>query len=218
MIAIISSGFCAPIDKSFQDREDKSPDELGVLLDQVVMDDDAVADRVDAAVGEPEHARLVVAADLHARHIALGEAGDGGDLPGDQRGRAASGIDVGDPDLAGIEAAALHESGPLLKLGRAGRDGNGFALEVLRRLDVGVREHDYRGRIAPVDAGDGPDAHALRDAVADHKAVRKSELRRLAGDELRGAAGTLARTEVDVEAGLLVVALVLRHRKPAWGP
>src|SRR5262245_61341185 len=93
------------IQEALEARRDKSADELGILLDEIVVVDDAVAHRGHAAVGIPEDARLLVTADLDARHIALRITSDGGHLPGDQRGRAAGGIDVGDANLARIEIA-----------------------------------------------------------------------------------------------------------------
>jgi len=103
---------------------------------EIGMHDDAIAHDGDAAVRIPEDARLLVAADLHARHIALGKAGNGGNLTSDQRRRTAGRIDVGDANLAPVEAAALHKSGPLLELGRTRGDGNAFSLEIFRGLDV----------------------------------------------------------------------------------
>src|ERR1700730_4743058 len=99
--------------KSLEGGGDEPPNELGFLFDQIVMDDDAVADRRDAAIGIPEDSRLGAAADLHARDLTERVASDGGDLPGDQRRRAAGGIDVDDANLAGVETAAAHEGRPL---------------------------------------------------------------------------------------------------------
>ncbi len=65
-------------------------------------------------------------------------------------------------------------------------------------------------RIAAIDARHHLDVQALGNAVADHIAVGKPELRGLAGDELRGTAGALARTDIHVEPDLSVEALLLR--------
>ena len=92
------------------------------------MNDDAVAHSGDAAIGIPEDSSLLVTANLDARHIALGITGDRGDLAGDQSRRAAGGIDIGEPNLASIKAAALHEGGPLHKLSSPSWAANGLAL------------------------------------------------------------------------------------------
>src|SRR5262249_40119161 len=149
------------IEKAFEGRGDEAADELGVLLDEIVMDDYAVAHRRHAAIGIPKDASLFVAADLDTRHIALRVAGDGRDLPGDQSWRTSGGIDIGDANLAGIEAAALYESRPLLKLGCSRRDGNGLSLQIFRGLDIRLVQHHDRGRVAPEDSGDHLDAHPL---------------------------------------------------------
>ncbi len=211
-------GVLAPIQEALEACRDEGFDQGGILLDQVVVDHDAVADDVDAAVGVPEHAGLLVAADFHRRNLPLGEAGNRRDLARYQRRRGAGRIDADDPDLAGVDTAALREGRPLLELGRPWGERDAFSFQVLRGLDVGIGEHDHRGRIAPVDAGDGPDAHALGDAVADHEAVRIAELGRLAGDQLGGAARALAGPDVDVEAGLGIEALVLRHHETGIRP
>src|SRR5712692_3604687 len=206
------------IEEALEGCGDEAADELGVLLDEVGMDDDAVAHRGHAAIGVPQDTRLLVAADLDARHIALRIAGDGGNLPGDQCRRAAGGIDIDNANLAGIEAAALHEGGPLLKLGCSRGYGNGLSLEVFRRPDVRfIEDHDC-GRIAPEDAGDHPDAHPLRHAGPDDKSIREAELRRLAGNELGSASRPLAGADLDIEPGLLVEAFVLRDQETRIRP
>src|SRR6516165_11502920 len=141
--------------------------------------------------------RLFIAPDLNARHIALSIAGDRGDLAGDESRRAAGRIDIGEPNLAPIKAAALHEGGPLHKLGPPSWTGNGLALQILWSLNVGLIEHHDRGRVASVDSGHHLDAHPFRYAIADHKTVCEAELRRLAGDELGGAPRALTRTDFD---------------------
>ncbi len=198
----------ARVDESLERGRDKIADQLGVLLDQVVVRDDAVAHRVDAAVGKPEYPRLHIAADLHARRLSLDEAGDRRDLPGDQRRRGAGRIDVDHADLGRVEPAALGEGRPLQELRRSGGDGDRLAFQILRRGDGRILAHDHASRIAPIDRRDRADVHAFRHAVSDDEAVGESDLRRLAGDELRGAARTLALPHVDVETGLLVEALV----------
>ena len=117
-----------PVKKASEARGDKGPDDLGIVLDEIGMNDDAVAHRGDAAIGIPEDPSLLVAANLDARHQALGIPGDRGDLAGDQSRRAAGGIDIGEPNLASIKAAALHEGGPLHKLGSPSWAANGLAL------------------------------------------------------------------------------------------
>src|SRR5262249_11475961 len=158
-------------------------------------------------------ARLLAAADLDRRHLALHEPGDRLHLAGDQRRWRAGRVDAHHANLVAVELAAFDEGRPLLELGRAGRDRDALAFEVLRRVDGGVGEHRDAGRIAPVDPGDRTDVHSFRDAVADHETVGEPDLRRLAGDQLRGAARALARAELDVEAGLFVEALLLRHHE-----
>jgi len=69
--------------------------------------------------------------------LTQGVAGDGRNLPRDQRGRTACWIDIGDANLAAVQPAALDEGGPLLELGRAGGNGDGLAFQILRRLDAG---------------------------------------------------------------------------------
>src|SRR5262249_20266295 len=100
----------------------------------------------------------------------------------------------------------------------SGRNGNGLALKVLRRLDLGVGEDDDRGRIATIQSGDRPDVHALRHAVADDIAVREAKLRRLAGNELGGVSGSLAGANLDVETDLFVKAFVLCHHEASIRP
>jgi hypothetical protein len=82
-------------------------------------------------------------------------------VSGNQRWGTSSRIDVGDANLACIEAAAFHEGGPLLKLGCPGRYGNGFSLQIFRALDVRLLQHHDRGWVAPEDSGNHLDAHAL---------------------------------------------------------
>jgi hypothetical protein len=147
--------------------------------------------------------------DLDARHIALRIASDGGNLSGDQCRRAAGRINIGDADLAGIEAAALHEGGPLLKLGCSRGYGNGLSLEVFRGPDIRFIENHDCSWIAPENAGDHLDVHPLRHAGADDKTVGKAELRRFGGNEL-GASRPLAGADLDIEPYLLVEAFVLR--------
>src|SRR5262249_35125462 len=160
------------------------------------------ADRDDAAVGIPEHARLLVAADLDRRNLALHEAGDRVHLAGDERRRRAGRVDGHHANLVAIELAAFDEGGPLLELGGARRDRDALAFEVRGRTDGGIGQHRDAGRIAPIDAGDRTDVHPLGHAVADDEAIGEAELGRLAGNQLRGAARALAGTEVDVETGL----------------
>ena len=81
------------------------------------MNDDAVADRGDAAVGIPEDTRLGVATDFHAWDLTQRVAGNGRNLPRYQRRWAACGIDIDDTNFAGIEPATLDEGRPLLELG-----------------------------------------------------------------------------------------------------
>src|SRR5262245_7327335 len=182
------------------------------------MNNDTVADRGHAAVGIPEYTRLRVAADFHAWDLTQRVAGNGRNLPRYQRRRAARGIDIDDADLAGIEPTTLDESRPLLELSRTGCNGNGLALKVLRRLDVGVGEDDDRSRIATIQSGDCHDTHAFRDTVPHDIAVREAKLRRLAGDELSGVSGPLAGANLDVEAGLFVKAFVLCHHEAGIRP
>ncbi len=149
--------------------------------------------------------------------LALGIAGDRDNLPV-QRRRGAGRIDIGDADFVAIELAAFDEGRPLLELGAARRDADRLAFQILQRLDVGVREHHHGSRILAVDRRHGPDVDAFRHAEADNETVGKAELRRLAGDELRGAAGAFARADVDVETDLAVEALVLRDHEAAVRP
>src|SRR5262252_10556799 len=121
-------GMRTPVKEASEARGDKGPDDLGIVLDEIGMNDDAVAHSGDAAIGIPEDSSLLVTANLDARHIALGITGDRGDLAGDQSRRAAGGIDIGEPNLASIKAAALHEGGPLHKLSSPSWAGNGLAL------------------------------------------------------------------------------------------
>src|SRR5436190_18960735 len=151
------------------------------------MNDDAVAHRRHAAIGIPKDASLFIAPDLNAWHIALRITCDRGDLAGDQSRRAAGGIDIGEPNLAAIKAAALHEGGPLHKLGSPSWTGNDLALQILWSFDVGLIQHHDGGRVAPVDSGHHLDAPPLGYAVTDDKTVREAELCCLAGDELGGA-------------------------------
>src|SRR6266478_7958980 len=101
-----------------------------------------------------------------------------GTCPVTSAGGLPAGFDVDDANLTGIETAALHEGGPLLKLSSAGGYGDCLPLQILRAPDVGFVEHDDGGRIAPEDAGDHLDAHSLGHAGPDHKAVREAELGR----------------------------------------
>src|SRR5262249_59212306 len=78
-------GMRARMEKALHARGDEAADELGLLLEEIVVHDDAVADRDDAAVRVPEYARLLAAADLDRRHLALHEPGDRLHLAGDQR-------------------------------------------------------------------------------------------------------------------------------------
>src|SRR5262249_6141396 len=151
----------AAIEKALEAGGDEAADELGVLLDEVGMDNDAVAHCRHTAIGIPKNARLFVAADLDARHIALRVAGYGGNPSGDQSWRTFGRGDIGDADLAGIEPAAPFESPPLLELGCPPWYCNGFSLQVFRRLDIRVLQHHDRGRIAPEDSRDHLDAHPL---------------------------------------------------------
>jgi hypothetical protein len=64
----------------------------------------------------------------------------------------------------------------LLELGAERRDADGLALEVLRRLEVGLRENDDGCRVAPKDRADRADIHALGLAEPDDIAVNESEL------------------------------------------
>ena len=182
------------------------------------MNDDTVADRSDATVRIPEYTRLRVAADFNAWDLTQRVAGDGRNLPRYQRRWAACGIDIDDTNFAGVEPTTLDEGRPLLELGRSGRNGNGLALKVLGRLDVGVGEDDGRGRIATIESGDRPDVHSLRHAVADDIAVREAKLRRLAGNELGGVSGSLAGANLNVETDLFVKAFVLCHHKASIRP
>src|SRR5262249_1956074 len=55
---------CTAIEKAWEARGDEAADELGVFLDEIVVDDYAVAHRRHAAIGVPKNASLFVAADL----------------------------------------------------------------------------------------------------------------------------------------------------------
>src|SRR5262249_15136709 len=140
----------SPVQKSFEAGSDEIPDQFGILFDQIVVNDDTVADRGDAAVRIPEDTRFRVAANFHAWDLAQCVAGNGRNLPRYQRRRAPRGIDIDDTNFAGIEHATLYESRPLLEWGGPSRNSDGLALEVLRRLDVGVGKDDDRGRIATI--------------------------------------------------------------------
>src|SRR6266511_5805514 len=82
---------------------------------------------------------------------------------------------------------------------------------------VVVLEDDDRGRIAAIDRRHHRDAQILGDAVADHVSIRESEHGRLAGDKLRRASGSAPRSDVDVETGFGVVALVFRDHEAGIG-
>src|SRR5262249_58033660 len=117
-----------PVKEASEARGDKGPDDLGIVLDEIGMNNDAVAHRGDAAISIPEDPSLLVAANLDARHIALGIAGDRGDLAGDQSRRAAGGVDIDEAKLCPLKAPPFHPSGPLHKLGSPSCAPNGLAL------------------------------------------------------------------------------------------
>src|SRR5262249_8430824 len=127
---------CTAIEKASEARGNEAADELGVVLDEIGMDDDAVAHRRHAAIRIPQDASLFVAARLFTLHVSLCVPGEGGYLSGNQRWGPSGRIDGGDANLARMEPAAFHEGGPLLKLGCPGRYGNDFSLQILRALDI----------------------------------------------------------------------------------
>src|SRR5262249_11389231 len=84
---------CTAIEKAFEARGNETADELGVVLDEIGMDDDTVAHRRHAAIRIPEDASLFVAADLDTRDVTLCVTGDGRDLSGNQRWGTSGRID-----------------------------------------------------------------------------------------------------------------------------
>src|SRR3546814_5995958 len=77
------------------------------------MDNDAVADGGDAAVGEPEDANLRAATDLDGRKRALGEARHGVDPAADQRRLLGDVVDGDRPHRRRIDIAAFGAGRPL---------------------------------------------------------------------------------------------------------
>jgi hypothetical protein len=111
--------------------------------------------------------------------------------------------------------APLTKAGPLQEHSAACSYRDGFAFEILRRLDAGIGEGDDGGRPAPKNAADGFDRHALGDAVGGDKAVGEADLRRLAGDQLRGAGRAFSGGDRNVEPGFAIKALFMRHDEAA---
>jgi|GraSoi2013_115cm_1033766.scaffolds.fasta_scaffold90208_2 FixJ family two-component response regulator len=68
----LSLGIICYLPKPFRDDDlidsihSKGPDDLGIVLDDIGMNDDAIAHRGDAAIGIPEDPSLLVAANLDA--------------------------------------------------------------------------------------------------------------------------------------------------------
>src|SRR5580658_445774 len=135
------------------------------------MHDDAVRYGGDPRIGEPENADLLLAANFERWHVTRNVAADGVDLAVNNCRANASRIDIDDLDFRGINPGALTEGRELLGHRAAGADCDGLAFEIFGRLDRRISEQHDGARVAPEDAADGPDAHALRVTVSNNVAV-----------------------------------------------
>src|SRR6202050_1649875 len=206
-----------PVQETLDRRRNERANDVRIAHEQILMDDDAVADNVDADVGEPQDAGFFLAEDFDARHVTGGVTAKCIALAADEGRTESRRVNVDDVDLGRVDTGTFDESRPLLEYRAARVHGDGFAFEVLRSLDGGFGKHHDGGWPAPENAADGLDGHPFGDAIANHKAVRKTNLCSLAGNQLRSATGTLARADRNVEPGLAKESLLVRDHEADVG-
>ncbi len=214
------------VDDAAVEGGDDGAQGVGTLVHQLAGDDQAVGIEVHAVVAVIDEAELLVRIDaggLGREADRVDEAEGPVDLAALEHLLAQVRRHVGDRHLGRVDLGQAREGGEELQRAVIGRTADILALEVLRLLDRSVRLHrDGEGRAVEhhVDA-DGRRRIGARLAAGERdQRVDVAEAHVIGAGAHRAdrRARAIALVDVEFDAGLPEIAVVLREEEPALRP